>query len=191
MISKPVYLQQNEYAEREEQKVNLFDRKEVFNKHYHQVYRIVYRMTQSKSESEDITQDVFLKIFVKQASFNRNSSLETWIYRIAVNTALDKLRWYKRFTKRELHSDNIDAFTDDNTPANPQPSPAVLQALTKVKPKYRVVIILRDLEGFSYKEIEEILDLNSGTVASRLSRGYGEMRKYLKSTSSTIQKGGE
>ncbi len=191
MISKPVYLQQSEYSEIEEQEVSFFERKEVFDKHYNQVYRIVFRMTQSQSESEDITQDVFLKVFVKLASFNRNSSLETWIYRITVNTALDKLRWYKRFTKRELHSENIDDYTAEDNHANPHPSPNVLAALAKVKPKYRIVIILRDLEGFSYKEIADILDLSSGTVASRLSRGYSEMRKYLKSTSNNYQNGGE
>lgn len=184
MVSKPIYFQQNEYSESNDQSVNLFNLKEIFETHYKQVYRIVFRMTRSKQEAEDITQDVFIKLFIKLRSFNHNSSFETWIYRIAVNTALDKLRWYKRFTKREIHSENIDSYiAEESTTDTHLPEP-MLNALAKVKPKNRIALILRDLEGFSYKEIADILDISKGTVASRLNRGYEELRGHLRKNSS-------
>jgi RNA polymerase sigma-70 factor (ECF subfamily) len=156
------------------------------------VYSMVYRLLDNQSDAADVVQDVFLKVFRNVHSFRGQSSLRTWIYRIAVNEAHNHRRWFSRHCRREVP---LEYGSDDDTPrfdvaADPGPSPYHLavhrenrtlieQALTRVKPAFRTVVVLRDIENLSYEEIAEILQLSLGTVKSRILRGREALRLEL------------
>jgi RNA polymerase sigma-70 factor (ECF subfamily) len=156
------------------------------------VFHVAYRMLGDSSDAADAVQDIFLKIFRNVKGFLGDSSLKTWIYRIAFSEILNRLRWWKRRFRSATVS--LDESTDGKGPvfrvAASGPSPlqvlenkeregAIQQALTKLSGEHRSIVILRDIEGFSYSEIADILGISSGTVKSRLARARGDMKKTL------------
>jgi RNA polymerase sigma-70 factor (ECF subfamily) len=152
------------------------------------VYSLVYRMMNDPADAADTTQDVFLKVFRGMKHFHGESSLKTWIYRIALHEAANRRRWWFRHKAHEtsiepVESDGICcegamqvALTDhgdspfDNA-AHQDVQRTVEQALSRVAEPYRTTLILRDLEEMSYEEIAEVLEISLGTVKSRLTRG--------------------
>jgi RNA polymerase sigma-70 factor (ECF subfamily) len=155
------------------------------------VYSLVYGMVSESSDAADITQDVFLKAFRGIRGFRRGSSLKTWLYRIAIREALNHRRWLWRHHRGQ---DSIDAedetgfastqIEDDRgTPfdqaASAEIQQAVREALLSVPAAFRSAVILRDLEGMSYEEVAEILDVSVGTVKSRILRGRRSLRVIL------------
>jgi RNA polymerase sigma-70 factor (ECF subfamily) len=166
---------------------------------YHQsLYSLIARSIQDPADAADITQEVFIKVFRNIRGFHGEASLRTWLYRIALHEASNQRRWWSRHKKRELTIDSSANETDDEsempclstTLADQRDSPfdcAVRQqlrermeaALQQLPEAYRTVVILREIEGFSYEEIAEILDVNLGTVKSRLTRGRSALRTVL------------
>lgn len=156
------------------------------------VYSLVYGMVSEPSDAADITQDVFLKAFRGIRGFRRGSSLKTWLYRIAIREGLNHRRWLWRHHRAQ---DSIDAETetgpsasqiedDRETPfdqaASHEIQEAVRRALGSVPASFRSAVILRDLEGMSYEEVAEVLDVSVGTVKSRILRGRRILRDILK-----------
>jgi RNA polymerase sigma-70 factor (ECF subfamily) len=165
---------------------------ELIERFQQPVYGMVYRLLDNPSDAADVVQDVFVKVFRNIHSFRGQSSLRTWIYRIAVNEAHNQRRWFSRHCRREVplerESDN-DAQKFD-IPADNALSPFHLaldgenrmlieQALARVKPAFRMVVVLRDIENLSYEEIADILQLSLGTVKSRILRGREALRREL------------
>ena len=160
--------------------------------HYHgPVYGLVAGMLYDPSEAADVTQEVFLKAFRGIRGFREDSSLRTWLYRIAVRETLNHRRWFWRHLR--LHS-SIDeesgeecgvvefrdaALSPFDLAATHEAQLEVRHALSKVAPAFRSAVILRDLEGLSYEEVAEVLDVSVGTVKSRILRGRRELRKIL------------
>jgi RNA polymerase sigma-70 factor (ECF subfamily) len=160
--------------------------------HYHApVYSLLYSMVGDAADAADATQEVFLKAFRGIRGFRRGSSLKTWLYRIAVREALNQRRWWWRHRRQEL---SLDAEREDGQPAleleGEEASPfeqmasrevqqAVHEALRRVPAVFRTAVILRDLEGFSYDEVAEVLDVSVGTVKSRILRGRAALRELL------------
>ena len=152
--------------------------------HYHAlVYNLLYGMLGDPTDAADATQEVFLKAFRGIRSFRRGSSLKTWLYRIAVREALNQRRWWWRHRRREV---SIEAEEGRDQPAMELPdqhdSPfdtlatrelqaVVHRALAAVPEVFRGAVILRDLEGLSYEEVAEVLEVSVGTVKSRILRG--------------------
>ena len=137
-------------------------------------------------------QDVFLKIFRSVGSFREQSSLRTWIYRIAVNEAHNHRRWFSRHCRCEvpLENERDDHSYSAELAADPGRSPyhqaldsetraLIEQALTNINPAFRTAVVLRDIENLSYEEIAEILQLSLGTVKSRILRGREALRREL------------
>lgn len=165
---------------------------ELIDRFQQPVYGMVYRLLDNPSDAADVVQDVFLKVFRNIHSFREQSSLRTWIYRIAVNEAHNQRRWFSRHCRREVP---LERESDDDTQkfdvtADHAPSPFHLaldgenrmlieQALARVKPAFRMVVVLRDIENLSYEEIAEILQLSLGTVKSRILRGREALRREL------------
>ncbi len=163
------------------------------------IYSVIARSLQDPADAADITQDVFIKVFRNIGSFHGDSSLRTWIYRIALHEASNQRRWWKRHKKQEITIDGEfesddpgDSFYLKDTLASQDDSPfdlaiqsetrvRVEAALQQVPEAFRTVLILREIEGFAYDEIAEILDINMGTVKSRLMRGRAAMRQILQS----------
>ena len=159
------------------------------------VYALLYRLTSDPEESRDLTQETFLRAFQSISRFRGDADLKTWIYRIAINQARNRWRWWKR-RRRDLT-----VSLDDNRGPSEQPLSASLRnddapdpeqetlareregqlraALLGLRSAYREAVILRDVEGFSYEEIATTLEISIGTVKSRLSRGRLEMRRKL------------
>jgi RNA polymerase sigma-70 factor, ECF subfamily len=158
------------------------------------VYNIVSRLMEDPGDAADVVQEVFLKVFRNIASFRQDSSLKTWIYRIAVNEARNHRRWFSRHRKQEvgLEREICAEGTEGNQEWLPDPgrSPFELaldqetrqlieDALLQVNPKFRAALVLREIEGLSYEEIAEILDISLGTVKSRILRGRDALKRYL------------
>jgi len=155
------------------------------------VYNLVFRLTGSREDASDIVQEVFLKIFRNVAHFRNQSSLRTWIYRIAVNEAWNHRRWCWRHQRQEVGiADEESGRPREDTLRDPGRSPFQLaadheahslleKALTEVNPKFRAAVVLRDVEDLSYEEIALVLDVSLGTVKSRILRGREALRKSL------------
>jgi len=159
------------------------------------VYALLYRLTSDPEEARDLTQETFLRAFQSIERFRGDASLKTWIYRIAINQARNRWRWWRR--RRRDVTVSLDA-TDENRerplaatlPSDNSPSPEqqalarereaqLRDALCGLRRSYREAVILRDVEGFSYEEIAQTLQISIGTVKSRISRGRLELRRQL------------
>jgi RNA polymerase sigma-70 factor (ECF subfamily) len=163
---------------------------------YHQpIYSLVYRILTDPSDAADTTQEVFLKVFRGMKRFNGQCSLKTWLYRIAIHEASNQRRWWFRHKSRET---SMEMHEDENgnqcglceTLVDPGESPHEILAheevrarvereLQQVPEPYRTTVVLRDIEGLSYEEIAEILQISLGTVKSRLIRGRDALKKRL------------
>ena len=165
---------------------------ELIQRFHQPVYNVVYRLLGNPSDASDVVQDVFLKIFRSVGAFREQSSLRTWIYRIAVNEAHNHRRWFSRHCRCEvpLESEREDQTRPVELAADPGRSPyhqaldsetrsLIEQALTKINPAFRTAVVLRDIENLSYEEIAEILQLSLGTVKSRILRGREALRREL------------
>jgi len=160
--------------------------------HYHApVYNLILGMLGDTSDAADAAQEVFLKAFKGIRNFRQGSSLKTWLYRIAIREALNHRRWFRRHLQRNI---SIDAEPDEGcgpieiedlgaTPFDllaAQEIQSVVQgALQQVPDVFRSAVILRDLEGLSYEEVAEVLDVSVGTVKSRILRGRRALKEIL------------
>ncbi|MDP3111514.1 MAG: sigma-70 family RNA polymerase sigma factor [Thermodesulfovibrionales bacterium] len=152
------------------------------------IYNLCLYMLGSKHDAEDAAQDTFLKAYRSLNDFKPNASLYTWIYRIAVNTCID----YKRKPLLESlfrRSDTGEEVVIEHPSDSPSPEKvyeskqiqnALQEALRKLSPKLRAVIVLKEMEGLSYEEIADTLDVSIGTVKSRISRARDELKILLK-----------
>lgn len=157
------------------------------------VYNLVYRLLANPADAPDVVQEVFLKVFRNITAFRAQSSLKTWIYRIAVNEACNRRRYFQRHIRQELALDagSTEGWNPEDTLAAEGRSPfdevlgreqhELLQyALSRINPVYRAAVILRDIEELSYEEIADVLQIALGTVKSRILRGREALRaEYL------------
>lgn len=164
---------------------------ELLNRFQQPVYNLVYRLMSDSSDSNDVVQEVFLKVFRNVGSFRAQSSLKTWIYRIAVNEAHNHRRWFSRHRKQEVGLEREDRDQNyQDTLSDPGRSPFDLAAnqeaqqmieaaLEGLNPSFRTAVVLRDIEDLSYEEIADILQIHLGTVKSRIMRGREALRSAL------------
>jgi RNA polymerase sigma-70 factor (ECF subfamily) len=164
---------------------------------YHQpVYSLVHRILDDPSDAADTTQDVFIKVFRGIGSFNANSSLKTWIYRIALHEASNQRRWWFRHKFREMsiepgtETDGHRGMPLRDLLVDESKSPLdnvydeelrsrVEHELRAIAEPYRTTLILRDIEDLSYEQIADVMQTSLGTVKSRLVRGREVLRKRL------------
>ena len=166
---------------------------ELIQRFQQPVYNTVYRMLNDPNDAHDVVQDVFFKVFRRIHAFRGESSLKTWIYRIAVNEACNRRRYFQRHIRQELALDagSTEGWNPEDTLATDGRSPfdevlgreqhELLQhALSRINPVYRAAVILRDIEELSYEEIADVLQVALGTVKSRILRGREALRaEYL------------
>jgi RNA polymerase sigma-70 factor (ECF subfamily) len=159
-----------------------------------EIYGLLLRLTENGEEARDLTQETFLRAFQSIGRFRGEADLRTWLYRIAINQARNRWRWWRR--RRRDSTVSLDATQGETNQTlmatlvegseNPEQRTlahereVVLRAaLQKLGTSYRETVILRDIEGFSYEEIAATLEINVGTVKSRLARGRQELRRRL------------
>lgn len=154
------------------------------------VYNLAFRLLSNPGDASDVVQEVFLKVFRNVGHFRLQSSLKTWIYRITVNEAHNQRRWFFRHRSREV---GLEEETDEGcsrTVADTGRSPfdcafdrekhvLIEDALGRINPLFREVVVLRDIEDLSYEEIAEVLQISLGTVKSRIMRGREALREEL------------
>ena len=155
------------------------------------VYNLVYRLLNDPSDANDVVQEVFLKVFRNIGSFRGQSSLKTWIYRIAVNEAHNHRRYFCRHRKQEIGLErDDDERSYQDTLSDPGRSPYEIaadeeahqildSAMQNLNPTFRAAVVLRDMEDLAYEEIADILQINLGTVKSRIMRGREALRHAL------------
>jgi RNA polymerase sigma-70 factor, ECF subfamily len=159
-----------------------------------EIYGLLFRLTENSEEARDLTQETFLRAFQSIDRFRGEADLRTWIYRIAINQARNRWRWWRR--RRRDATVSLDAMQSHSgqtvmamlaqSSDNPEQQTlaherevVLRSALQRVGRPYREAVILRDIEGFTYEEIAATLGINVGTVKSRLARGRQELRQKL------------
>jgi len=158
------------------------------------IYSLAYRMTQDPDEASDLTQETFLSALKAIKSFRGEAELKTWLFRIALNHSRNRFRWWKRRKRNETDSlekpigEGTTTIGDTIADNSETPEQAVLRrerqhrlaaALGGLPEIFRETIVLCDVEGFGYEEIAKVLNINIGTVKSRIARGRDLLRKRL------------
>ncbi len=164
---------------------------ELVQANQNKIYSLCVRMTGNPEDGADLAQEAFLRAWRSLPSFQEQSSFSTWLYRLANNLCIDFLR---RETRRRTAITTVALEGDEDTPApevpDHRPSPerelerkdlraAVAHGLARLSDEHRQVLVLREIEGLSYEEIGAYLDLEQGTVKSRIARARMALRKIL------------
>jgi RNA polymerase sigma-70 factor (ECF subfamily) len=165
-------------------------------KYQNRIYNVILKMCANPDDAAELTQDTFVKVIEKIDSFQGRSGFYTWIFRIAVNITLNFCRRKTRleFSSLDVGRENYDSrttlmlkeFLGDNSSPDPaalaqnkELCDIVIESLNKLEDAQKIVVVLRDIEGMSYAEIADVLDIELGTVRSRLSRARGKLREIL------------
>ena len=165
--------------------------RELVEKYQRKVYSICYGMLKNPEDSLDVSQEVFVKVYRYIEKFNKQSSFYTWLYRITVNMCIDFIRKNSKHKSVEyddrISRDGDDAIAGEHImPSKLGLNPdkvygrkelreKMLEALESLSEKHRTILILREVEGLSYEEIADVLNISKGTVMSRLFHA----RKYF------------
>jgi RNA polymerase sigma-70 factor (ECF subfamily) len=169
--------------------VGAFD--QLVQKYREHIFSVIYNMTSNREDASDLAQETFIKAFQAIGRFKGKSSFFTWIYRIAVNTTMTFLK--KRNRRRYISYENIDEETSGAeiverlTSKNRSEKGALISelqeklndALQKLSPKHRTVVVLHEIEGLEHAEIAEITQTTVGTVRSRLHYAKQQLQSYL------------
>jgi len=164
---------------------------EIVRDHSARVYRLAYRLTGNAHDAEDLTQDVFIRVFRSLHRF-QPGTFEGWLHRITTNLFLDGAR-----RRQKIRFDGLAEGSDDRLASSwPNPSQQledadldhdVAAALNALAPSFRAAVVLCDIEGLTYEEISEVLDLKIGTVRSRIHRGRAQLREALAHRRPTLE----
>jgi RNA polymerase sigma-70 factor (ECF subfamily) len=197
-IASALTLQTEETALIEELRAGSEDAFTWLISRYHQpIYSLLARTVRDRADAADLTQDVFVKVFKGMSGFHGESSLRTWIYRIALREASNQRRWWARHKQHEVAIEQEISESEYGAPVrlkellvDPGESPfdaavqteireRVENAISQVPEPYRTTLILRDIEGFVYEEVAQMQGVNLGTVKSRLVRGRAFLKTLL------------
>ena len=163
--------------------------------HERQIFNFTYRMLGDEEEAEDLTQDIFIAAFKGIRKFRGEAKFSTWLYRIALNQTRNRIKYLSRrdfFAKQNRRAQHKEESPWENPEflADSAPTPEqwtltksmaaqVQECLNQIPPQARQILVLRDVQGFSYEELSEMLSLNPGTVKSRLHRARSALQQRL------------
>jgi RNA polymerase sigma-70 factor, ECF subfamily len=163
---------------------------DLFAQHKDKVYSIALHFSGNEATAHDIAQQVFLKLMTNIQQFNFQAEFSTWLYRMVANACFDEQRRWRKFLPFGDETEIRGLRSRENIEANysrVELSGAVQAAIATLKPKLRMPILLKYIEGMSYEEIAQVLDCSMGTVASRLNRGHQALAKKLNHLRSTLE----
>jgi RNA polymerase sigma-70 factor, ECF subfamily len=168
---------------------------QIFERYHSMVYQLCCRFLGDRDEALDLCQEVLLVIYREINRFRGDSSLKTWIYRVAVNRASNRCRWWNRLRRRgtvsldeHLAQESKGCLADSLATADRSPEEVLLQqeerewienSLQCLPLPQRIAVVMRDIEGLTYEEIAETTGASLGTVKSRIARGRDELKKRL------------
>ncbi len=159
------------------------------------IYGFLFRTIKDPEEAKDITQETFIRAFKAMPKFRGEASVKTWLFRIAINQSRNRFRWWKvRKRDKTLSLDHTvgaserqlgdtiasESLNPEDEAIRKERAMALHTAIAGLPEHYREALVLCDIQGFAYEEIASILEINLGTVKSRISRGRDELRKTLK-----------
>ncbi len=156
------------------------------------VFALIVGMIRDREDARDLTQEAFVKAYKNLSRFRLESSFYTWLYRIAMNLAIDHLRKQKKrkhseFDEQIASKDGAGVLAEGHLRENPSRSlerkqlqHRILEALDKLSPDHKQIVLLREIEGLSYREIGETLEIAEGTVMSRLFYARRKLQQLLK-----------
>ena len=168
--------------------------RELIRRYERPVFALVYRMVRDRALAEDLAQETFIKVLNALARYNPDYKFSSWIFKIANNAAIDHLR------KKDLDTLSLDGAPDADTPdavkatqlqigtggespldevASKELGGAIERAIAKLRPEYRACILLRFVEGYSYEEIADVMEIPLGTVKTYIHRARNELREHL------------
>jgi RNA polymerase sigma-70 factor (ECF subfamily) len=157
-----------------------------------QLYSAALRMTRNSADAEDVVQETFLKAYRAYDSFEEGTNLKAWLYRILTNTYINKYRKQQRrpsevelgelqdlYLYRRLGEYSGASYSAEKEALDQFVDTDIIEALESLPESFRMPVVLADVDGFSYKEIADILDIPIGTVMSRLHRGRKALQRKL------------
>ncbi|MBQ4089357.1 MAG: sigma-70 family RNA polymerase sigma factor [Clostridia bacterium] len=160
---------------------------ELMTMHEKRMYAVALRMCANREDAQDCLQDAMLRVYRSIGGFKGQSSFSTWVYRITMNTCLDELRRRKTRTAASLDTlleGGWSPSDGENSPerhaVSSEQRRVLDKAIAELPEDMRSAIVLRDVQGFSYDEIADMLDVNIGTIKSRISRGREKLRQILR-----------
>ena len=164
--------------------------------HERRMYAVALRMCANREDAQDCLQEAMLRVYRAIGSFKGQSTFSTWVYRITMNTCLDELR--RKKNRQNTSLDNLLdmgwAPADENNVPEQQAIRAETRrrlhaAIRELPEDMRAAVVLRDIQGFSYDEIARMLEINVGTIKSRISRGREKLREKLKENAELFDTG--
>lgn len=167
--------------------------RELVEKYQSRIYAMICGMVRDREEAHDLTQDAFVKAFKNLDRFRLEASFYTWLYRIASNVSIDWLRKQKRrkhdeFDESKAARDStgmIDPIYQKQSPGKElersQLKDRIFDAMETLSPEHRQIVLLREVEGYSYSEIAEVMGIPEGTVMSRLFYARRKLQGLLRS----------
>jgi RNA polymerase sigma-70 factor (ECF subfamily) len=146
----------------------------IYRRYYPRAFRLAFGVTGNREQADDLTQEIFLRVYRGLPSYNEQASFGTWFYRVALNHCWNHIR-RERWRRFWVDSTEIDVQRSSSARGEEQVLQREIQGLVRdalqtLKPQARILLILKDLEGFSYQEIAERLECSQGSVASGVSR---------------------
>jgi RNA polymerase sigma-70 factor (ECF subfamily) len=197
-LSKPLHIVQSEAEIQFVEKLRAGDQQafnQLVTRYSGDIYGFLFRTMKDPEEAKDITQETFLRAFKAIAKFRGEASVKTWLFRIAINQSRNRYRWWKRRKRDKTVSlDSLvgaaerplseivpsDSLNPEDDAIRKERALSLHEAIGKLPDHFREAIVLCDVQGFAYEEIASILEINLGTVKSRISRGRDQLRKTLK-----------
>ncbi len=154
----------------------------LFYKYQERVYSTALRMMSNQDDAMDLTQDIFLKAYQNIGKFRLTSAFSTWLYRLAVNLCIDELRKRKKAgnpAPLEEALSESDGDTPEDNVISSDTERQVWKAINSLKERDRAIIVLRDIEGLSYKEIADVFKCSLGRVKSRIHEARQKLKVIL------------
>ena len=164
---------------------------ELIGRYQKKMLNFFYRLSWDFHASEDLTQEVFVRVFVHRRNYRRGSKFSTWLFTIAANLAKNEIRrrvrrrnWFSLDALQEMLSDSAPQLADptegqESAMQRQQLQVTIGKAIAGVPEKYRMALVLRDIEGLAYEEIGQVLGIPGGTVRSRINRARGMLKRKL------------
>lgn len=151
----------------------------LYDAHVDRVYRLAYRLAGDDELARDFTQETFIRAFERLDTFRGESRLSTWLHAIATTVALNGLRKVKRFRTRETVLEAADGIAGGARSAEPDLKTRLRDAIDALPRKYRAVVVMHDVEGYTHEEIAAALGVEVGTSKAQLSRARAKLRAAL------------
>jgi RNA polymerase sigma-70 factor (ECF subfamily) len=151
----------------------------LYDAHVDRIYRLAYRMAGQDDLAQDFTQETFIRAFRRISEFRGEAAFGTWLHAIATSVILNGLRRVKRFRQREADLELAEQMAGDRPGLDPDLERRLTRAIDDLPAKYRMVVVMHDIEGYTHEEIGAALGMPPGTSKAQLSRARARLREAL------------